>query len=447
MHYRNSKHWLQEIRRVIFWLILAAIIGLISQRFFESIAVVALCYLALMIWQLKGIEQWLGHDRVTNPKQTFGFWGDTCQRIFDMQEKQDELRLAVETELGLFIDSFSSLADAVVMLDSEARITWCNVAAQRHLGIVLDKHQGQRLDWHLSHPQFWAFYRNQDKQDKHDTFEMPAPLEAERTLSIQLSHFGVNSRLMFARDITEIRRLEQMRRDFVSNVSHELRTPLTVLTGYIENLSMLAEQVPMLERPLENMNKSAERMELLIKDLLQLAKLETSPHELHQSVVNLRALCKNIVEAASHSEFAQDREVSLDIKHDVDIYGNETQLYSCFMNLLSNACKYSDPGCHIQLRCWLDQSGVSVQVLDDGIGIEHKHIARLTERFYRVDESRSDLRPGTGLGLAIVKHVLALHDGELSIESVPREGSEFTCHFPTFRLATQASAIRDDVAN
>ncbi len=428
-----KKHWVRETERVITWLVLGGLAGYFSGYFWHFITIITISYIIWVIWQLKGIERWLQNDRVGKPPETIGFWGDTCYRIFHLQHKQDILREQVEEELSKFRDSFASLAEAVVMFDENERLIWCNAAAQMHLGLQLEKHLGQRLDWHWSNDKFWAYYRRGEYKEP---FEMNAPLEADRILSVQISNFGVNNKVMFARDVTDIHRLEQMRRDFVSNVSHELRTPLTVLTGYIENLTMLEDQLPTLKKPLQQMAASSERMELLIKDLLVLAKLETSPHTMHSQVVGITQLLKTIVDAAKNSEWAEGRTLELDIKHDLMMHANETQLHSAFMNLVSNALKYSDEGDTVTLSCWIDPLGLHVQVKDTGIGFDAKHIPRLTERFYRVDESRSTIRPGTGLGLAIVKHVLVLHDAELIVDSVINEGSEFTCLFPSYRIAS-----------
>ncbi len=429
----NRKHWVRETQRIVIWLSVAGLLGYANGLLFESLFGVAVVYIVWMLWQLQGIELWLEQDRVKNPHNTFGFWGATCHRIFKLQLKQDQLRLEVENELNRFHDSFSSLTDAVVMLDEYEQLLWCNKAAQMHLGLVLEKHQGQKLDWHWSDEHFWQYYR---QGDYFEPFEMPAPLDSQRLLSVQISHFGSANHVLFARDITEIHKLEEMRRDFVSNVSHELRTPLTVLTGYVENLTMMVEQLPILEKPLSQMAQSSHRMEMLIKDLLQLSKLETTPHTMHHSVVSLRELCKELIDEVTASPLSKGKTVHLDIRHDLMVKGSEGQLHSAFMNLLTNALKYSDDGAAITLSCRLDETGVHISVKDDGIGIDANHIQRLTERFYRVDESRSNIRPGTGLGLAIVKHILALHDGELLVNSTLGKGSEFTCLFPRYRLAS-----------
>ncbi|MCK5881297.1 MAG: DUF3329 domain-containing protein, partial [Sinobacterium sp.] len=283
----NKKHWIRETRRIALWLTIAGGIGYFQGFFFESLFVVALSYIVWVLWQLQGIEQWLQADRVKNPHNTFGFWGATCHRIFKLQLKQDQLRLEVEDELNRFHDSFASLSDAVVMLDEHEQLLWCNNAAQMHLGLILDKHKGQKLDWHWSDTAFWAYYR---QGDYFEPYKMTAPSDGLGVFSVQVTHFGLANHVLFVRDITEIHKLEEMRQEFVSNVSHELRTPLTVLTGYVENLSMLSDQIPVLEKPLAQMAQSSDRMESLIKDLLQLSKLETSAHTMHHSVVSLRKL-------------------------------------------------------------------------------------------------------------------------------------------------------------
>ena len=318
------------------------------------------------------------------------------------------------------------------MLSSRGTIDWCNDVAKRNLGLRLPYDYNQHILNLLRNPIFVEYFENDAYQSG---VEVSAPMDNERMLFIQITRFGQGNRLLFARDITDLHRLEEMRRDFVSNVSHELRTPLTVITGYIDNLFMFVEQQPKLEKPLQQMAQHSKRMESLLKDLLQLSRLETLPNEMHVSEVSLTALIKIVVKEAEASLLeGQERHITLESKDDVSVYGSEVELHSALLNLVVNACKYTKNHGHIAVRCWFDHNGAYFSVTDDGVGIDPLEIPRLTERFYRVDKSRSINTGGTGLGLAIVKHILQHHDAELDISSIPSKGSCFSCHFAPYRL-------------
>jgi two-component system, OmpR family, phosphate regulon sensor histidine kinase PhoR len=257
---------------------------------------------------------------------------------------------------------------------------------------------------------------------------MPPTPEQDKCLQVEVSIFGSGDRLIFVKDITEQYKLEMMRRDFVGNVSHELRTPLTVLKGYVENLGLLGDDVvTQIERPLSQMDMQVGRMELLLKDLLWLSRIESIENTDKTSPVHVGNL---IVEIADGLRAAwPDRLISPRLSHEGLIFGDVIELHSAVSNLIVNALKYSDSESEVIVEWFARDDRPVLRVIDRGEGIEEHHIARLTERFYRIDKSRSQSTGGTGLGLAIVKHVALSHNAELKIESVPGEGSVFSILF------------------
>jgi two-component system phosphate regulon sensor histidine kinase PhoR len=252
--------------------------------------------------------------------------------------------------------------------------------------------------------------------------------EREACLQVEVSTFSGGDRLIFVKDISEQYKLEVMRRDFVGNVSHELRTPLTVLKGYVENIQSLeSEFVDQIARPLAQMEMQVVRMEVLLKDLLWLSRIESIEGADKTSPINMASLVNEIVEDL-RAAWPQ-RELICSMEHDGMILGDAVELHSAVSNLVVNALKYSGADSCVMIRWSRVDGQPTLSVIDEGEGIEPQHIPRLTERFYRVDKSRSQNTGGTGLGLAIVKHVALSHNAELVISSVYGKGSEFALAF------------------
>ena len=249
-------------------------------------------------------------------------------------------------------------------------------------------------------------------------------------IQLYLTRYGNNEHLMLVRDVTRIHQLEQMRKDFVANVSHELRTPLTVICGYLETLLDNVDEInPRWGRALQQMQQQGGRMQNLLNDLLLLAKLEATDYPSDNQPVPVDLLLLSIKGDAQALSNERGHRISLEADNSVRLKGSETELRSAFSNLVFNAVKYTPDNGEIRIRWWADDQGAHLAVQDSGIGIDAKHLPRLTERFYRVDSSRASNTGGTGLGLAIVKHVLLRHRARLDISSVPGKGSTFTCHF------------------
>ncbi len=422
-----------ELRRFILIIVLALIAGFWLDRLLLCSLIGLSLYTAWSFYNIYIISRWFPVIDSSPPPESLGFWGALCDEFYRYQHNNESEKNKLRADVAYLRDSFASLHDAVIMVDRLGLIEWCNDAALPMLGLSLDKDFGQTLTHLLREPGFIQFF---DSGDYEESIKVHSLHKPNTVLRIQITTFGQGNRLIFARDITEIARLEDMRRDFVSNVSHELRTPLTVITGYIDNFQMLTDQLPQLQNPLHQMAQQAGRMEQLIKDLLDLSKLETKPNEMHRTPVNIAELSQVVLEEARARCQADgmSRTLDLDIEQPLSIFGQETELHSALSNLVVNACKYTQNDGEIKIRVGVNEEGGYFSVSDNGLGIDPSDIPRLTERFYRVDNSRSLDTGGTGLGLAIVKRVLLRHDSTLEVSSVLGKGSEFICQFPLHRL-------------
>ena len=292
----------------------------------------------------------------------------------------------------------------------------------------------------LRYPPFLDYLSQ--RQPTRDAVELPAPVDSSRVLSARFVAYGKKQRLLLATDISQFRRLEQVRRDFVANVSHELRTPLTVITGYLETL--LDSDHPGLEpwrQPLRGMGQQAGRMLHLIEDLLLLARLEAPKERLPGKPVAVPKLLADIVEEAQALSSDQGHDITLEADPKLWLIGVEKELHSAFSNLVINAVRYTPAGGRIAIRWFTDPMGAHLEVADNGEGIAAHHLPRLTERFYRVNRHRSRGSGGTGLGLSIVKHILNNHGAQLHITSEVGVGSVFRCDFPSTAQWTPLPAV------
>ncbi|WP_372592240.1 phosphate regulon sensor histidine kinase PhoR [Guyparkeria sp.] len=343
--------------------------------------------------------------------------------------------------------SAMSVPDAMVVVTEDREIEWLNDAAAEMLGIN-PTDQGLRIDNLVRAP---AFVDWLDHGADQAPLEIRAPGDETRALSLRIEPYGSDRYLLIGRDITALHRLQGVRQDFVANVSHELRTPLTVLAGYVETLLDTDEEMdPQMHRILSNMHQQSDRMRRIVEDLLLLSRLETSqPDEEMFEPVDVAGLIRPILADARLLSGEEGHRIESDIDADLCLHGVPRELQSAFSNLVFNAVKYTPAGGRVAVGWTLDAKGRPVfEVTDSGIGIEARHIPRLTERFYRIDVGRSRSRGGTGLGLAIVKHVALRHDARLKIESTPGKGSRFRVIFPAERAipcgATPVGTSTDD---
>ena len=321
----------------------------------------------------------------------------------------------------------SQLPDALVLLDQDQHVRWFNHAAEDLLGLRRPADRGAPLQQRLGVSDLSDWLRDGALEPLND---VSAPGQANSQINVSLLPFGQRQHLLLARDISHLNRLEQIRRDFVANVSHELRTPLTVIHGYLELLD--PEDVPELAAVLGEMRSQSKRMGQIVEDLLTLSRLETQ-HEVSDERVPMAPLLATVRKEAEALSQGRHR-IVLESTAEADLLGSPKDLHSALSNLVSNAVRYTPTDGCITIRWQRVAGGAVYSVSDTGFGIPAAHLARLTERFYRISSSRSRDSGGTGLGLSIVKHVLNLHQAQLRIESTPGVGSTFSCHFAQARL-------------
>jgi two-component system phosphate regulon sensor histidine kinase PhoR len=343
------------------------------------------------------------------------------------------LRLALER----FESGAEAMPEGVIVLDGHNRIEWANSRAGRHLGIDAVKDRGAPIVNLVRQP---AFVRYLSDGGPGESLVLHSSRESALTLSLQIVPFGVEEKLLLSRDITQLEAVARVRRDFIANVSHELKTPLTVLRGFIETLSDVPLDQAQRGRCLALMGDQAHSMQRLVEDLLTLSTLESEESPLKETEFAVAPLLLAL-SADAKALSGGRHDIALTIGAPATVYGSRDELASAFGNLLSNAVRYTPEGGRIALDWRADADGGEFSVADTGIGIVAEDVPRLTERFYRVDRSRSRATGGTGLGLAIVKHVLIRHQGELKIESEPDHGSRFTARLPARRVR-----VLEDVA-
>ena len=374
------------------------------------------------------LHDWLRHHQPDEaPPDGYGLWGDVFDSIYNLQRRDQRVRGRLQAVIDRVQESTAALKDAVVMLDSDGNLEWWNRAAETLLGLKTPQDSGQPVTNLVRHPRFKEYFEN---NNYNEPLDIPSPVNDHLRIQLYITRYGNNEHLMLVRDVTRLHQLEQMRKDFIANVSHELRTPLTVICGYLETLLDNVEDVnPRWKRPLSQMQQQGERMQTLLNDLLLLAKLEATDYPSDNQPVPIDALLRSIKGDAQALSGQRNQTITLDVETDVALKGSEAELRSAFSNLVFNAVKYTPDGGSIRIRWWADHLGAHLSVQDSGVGIDNKHLPRLTERFYRVDSSRNANTGGTGLGLAIVKHVLLRHRGHLEISSVLGHGSTFTCQF------------------
>ena len=383
------------------------------------------------LFQEYRLSRWLENPDEVEPPDATGTWGDIFYRLEKLQRRQRASRSELTNALEQFEHAAQAVPDGMVILNRSDQIEWCNPASRKYLGLDCERDRGQFIRYLLRQAHFLEFL---DAADYSRRLVCKSPINREVSLSLQLVPFGAAQKLLVARDITDLERVDAMRRDFIANVSHELRTPLTVVGGFVETLAN-NQDLPAEEsrRYFDLMLDHAQRMQRLLDDLLTLSRLESDEPNLADETVPMHDLARTLkTEAESLSRGRH--QVALHIGTDANIKGGLQEIRSALSNLVSNAVRYTPAGGEITLA-WRERAGAGVfSVSDTGEGIAAEHLPRLTERFYRVDRSRSRETGGTGLGLAIVKHVLMRHGARLDIQSTPGKGSTFSVVFPAQRM-------------
>ncbi len=392
------------------------------------------------LWQEFRLARWLENPEEVEPPDATGTWGDIFYRLQKLQRRQKASRSELTTALEQFEHAAQAVPDGMVILNGNEQIEWCNPASRKYMGLDCERDRGQFIRYLMRQAHFLEFL---DAADFSRRLVCKSPINREVSLSLQLVPFGEGKKLLVARDITELERVDAMRRDFIANVSHELRTPLTVVGGFVETLADAPAPLPADEshRYFDLMLDHTRRMQRLLDDLLTLSRLESEEHALKEEDVSVPDMARALAAEAESLSRGRHR-VHLELASEAGLRGNLQEIRSALANLVSNAVRYTPEGGDITLA-WRIQNGEGVfSVTDTGEGIAAEHIPRLTERFYRVDRSRSRETGGTGLGLAIVKHVLTRHGARLDIQSIPGKGSTFSALFPAARVQAHEPAAR-----
>ncbi len=427
--------WRREFLTYVFFAAIALVIAKLEDW---APALIFLC-LALLLGNLfhlnnlNRLTRWLTRSDGHSAPEASGSWQGLSAALYRLMKgtklSQNQLNLALDR----FQQAAAAMTDGFILLDERGGIEWCNPIAQRHFSLQPDIDRGTDITYFVRQPEFARYVASQN-------YSEPLVMRDARTqdlvLEVQLIPYGNKQKLIISRDITQWEKAENSRRDFVANVSHEMRTPITVLSGFLETLiDMKNIDAKVLTRSMGLMQSETKRMQYLVEDLLMLAQLENGPPLVDSDDINVVELAQELAREARLLSSGK-HEIRVEILSDVQLRGNLHEIRSAFGNMVSNAVRYTPAGGSVKL-IWSMQGDLPVfAVSDTGVGIEAGHLPRLTERFYRVDRSRSRATGGTGLGLAIVKHILNRHQARLEISSEVGKGSRFEAAFPAERIVS-----------
>ncbi len=408
------------------WTLAGALLGAVVWSIFDGL-------------RARHMLRWLNKADVTRTPNLSGVWGDLIDRNRKILKKLEKKAQSSDARLEDFLAAIQASPNGVVLLDALGRIEWSNLTAAEHLGFDPQRDLGQYVRNMVRSPVFTAYMASGDYNHEIQ-IDGPGPKPSQPTkISLQIHPYGKKKKLLLSRDVTAVQLADTMRRDFVANVSHEIRTPLTVLSGFVETMQSIPLEESDRTRYLGLMSQQAQRMQTLVSDLLTLSRLEGSPSPGAGEWIDSQELLTHVVQEARGLSQAIARPahvIEIDEAPAFWVSGAKSELLSAMSNLLSNAVRYTPGGGQIRAGWHLQSDGRGVfSVADSGPGIAAEHLPRLTERFYRVDRSRSRETGGTGLGLAIVKHVAQRHGGQIQVESSLGEGS-------TFHMALPASRVR-----
>ena len=380
------------------------------------------------------LMRWLTGDPQAPAPRDAGFWGEWAYRIERQLRLRDTALVQEQRRLGDFLSAIQASPNGVLLLDAHDQIDWCSVVAADHLGLDARRDLGQPITNLVRSPAFVGYLQEGLWPDPLLLLAPGGMLQ----LQVAVRAYGQGQKLVITQDVTERLRADAMRRDFVANVSHEIRSPLTVLAGFVETMASLPLSSTERERVLVLMQQQTQRMQVLVADLLTLAQLEGSPRPPADRWVALAPWLARLVDDGLALS-AGRHQIRCVAPAGVALAGLEPELTSALANLLTNAVRYTPAGGQIDIR-WRDRAdgGGEIEVRDTGIGVAREHLPRLSERFYRVDGSRSRDTGGTGLGLSIVKHVMQRHGGSLEIDSEPGSGSSFRLLLPPGRVRREA---------
>jgi len=425
-----TQAWWFAAGRLLGTVVIGCGVGWLLGNVWGGLACALALHLGWVLANLFRLEWWLRHRSYADPPDVGGVWGEIIAQIVRLHRRKRFHKQRFVQLMRQLQRSTAALPNGVVILNAQREIVWFNRMAARLLNLRRTADLGMRIEHLMREPEFVRYLGGGD-------YTNPVVIRTttgeECYLSMQVAPYGDGQLLLLVSDVSRQMRLEAVRRDFVANSSHELRSPLTVISGYLETLAQDSALDPDLQGPIAEMRRQAERMTAIIRDLLELSRLEESDVFVGGEPIDIAALMallrKDVLARAVHP-----REVRVRVDSPAQLNGDEPEIHSAFSNLVDNAAKYTPAEGALEMRWWVDEDGGHFAVTDTGMGIPPEHIPRLTERFYRVDPGRSRSTGGSGLGLAIVKHVLQRHGATLEVQSTLGAGSTFTCHFPAERV-------------
>jgi len=431
---RFSRRWLSHFFGLGIWLAIGVAVGLWLGVVGWAVAGALAIYVAYTLRNLYMLDRILFGAGRLPLFDTRGLWAELVARADRIKARSRNRKKRYHRLLREVRESTGAISDAGIILNADLEIVWFNRAATTLLGLDPGRDIGNRIDNLLRHPDFIEYL----SAPSGSSITLPSPRKVDGTLLAQLIPYGKDQRLAIIRDVTHETHLERTRRDFVANASHELRSPLTVITGYLDTMADDEELPESWQVPITEMLRQSHRMTQILRDLIELTRLEAAESEAGADFVDI---CRMLREIVGEFEGRNKRpSLKLHCETDAALLGSDSELHSIFYNLIGNAVRFTPETGKVDVY-WRSEGGEAIcDVVDTGIGIPAELIPRLTERFYRVDTGRSRATGGTGLGLAIVKHALQRHGGRLQIESVEGEGSRFTCRFGDDRVAFRRGA-------
>lgn len=422
--------WRRQLWRMVFFYTPFALVGWLIDHLPLCLLVAAVLHLGWHYRFQKRLSDWLWHDRSLVPPSGSGSWEYIFNGIYKLQQRHRARRRELAGLIRRFREGAEALPDAAVVFRTDGSILWCNRLAEQLLGFRWPEDSGQHIGNLIRNPAFNAYL---GKGAYDEPLEMHSPINEEKFLEFRIMPYASDQAMLVVRDVTRLRSLEKTRKHFVSNVSHELRTPLTVLKGYLEMTAEMAEEPlspAMWAKAHRVMMEQTIRMDNLVNQLLMLSRIEAAPTVDLSHLVDMPAMLGLLEQEARALSGDRAHQIEFMVQPDLLVRGDQEQMRSAVSNLVYNAIHYTPAGRKISVE-WRKQGAMALfAVSDEGEGIAPEHLARLTERFYRVDKARSRHTGGSGLGLAIVKHALSHHDCQLDIESRVGLGSRFSFLIP-----------------
>ena len=430
---------MQDIRWSTFWFLLLEIFiyFIISSIFSQKLAVVIvlatlIIFILIHIYWIYKLSNWVESPSLKNLPNGTGIWQNIFAKLYRTYRQQKKSQTQLTTTLDQFIQAAEAINDGIVGVNEDNEILWSNKKAQKMLNINPKKDYNQPINYIFRNSDLSNYLTKENYEDSINIHNTNNKLDIE----IKATFFSENHKLITCRDLTSLKKIQNLRKDFVSNFSHELKTPLTVISGFLETLEDRKKIDVQSKKIISLMSEQAHRMKKLIDDLLLLSNVESDYLQNRSEKIIMRDIFKKIKNEVSFID-QQQHKISYSLNNEINIYGSSTEIYSAFINLLTNAIRYTDKKGEITVSWNKINNDAIFQVADTGIGIPEKHLKRITERFYRVDEDRSRESGGTGLGLSIVKNIMHQHQGEIRVASEINSGSSFKLIFPSERIYTK----------